>query len=254
MGLDLYAGTLVRYHTGARETEAQRACRDAGIELTTIYASGPPKRLLAMTAPLFVHIWRHRIRRKLKGHIEHGLNWSEARSKPHFARKPDHDGQRALVLAAAYAEFLGLQPPTELPQSHETDPAYAAASKNYMRSTICILECHMFLPTTDDFVIPAEKDAAGVSRFMTSTGNLARALDLVNRALWQANELQIRGWAKRGAVTKKIVTFEAGKPLREEEVPPSENSFEQTAQFGFAVYHEALTFSRTHNVPIITDE
>jgi hypothetical protein len=182
------------------------------------------------------------------------LHWSESWSRPYFARKPDHDGRRALVLAAAYAEFRGFQLPTQLPLSDELDPAYAAVSKDYTRSNVCILECHMFLPSADDFVIPGEADAAGVKRFITSTGNLARALDVVNRAHWLADEAQIMEWAKRGAVTRKVVTIEAGKVVAEEEVPPSSKPFEHTAQFGFAIYHEALKFSRTHNVPIVTDE
>jgi hypothetical protein len=44
----------------------------------------------------------------------------------------------------------------------------------------------------------------------------------------------------------------AGKIVSEEDVPAPENPFEHAAQFGFAVYSEA--FSRSHQVPIVTDE
>jgi hypothetical protein len=51
MGLDLYAGGLARYHTGAWECEAQQVCREAGVTLKITYDRGAPKRLLKATAP-----------------------------------------------------------------------------------------------------------------------------------------------------------------------------------------------------------
>ena len=97
-------------------------------------------------------------------------------------------------------------------------------------------------------------DAVGTKRFITSTANLAWALDSVNHAHWQADEPQIAEWAKRGAPTRKVVTVEAGRIVHEEDVQPPENPFEHSAQFGFAIYSEALNFSRKQNVPIVTDE
>jgi hypothetical protein len=41
--------------------------------------------------------------------------------------------------------------------------------------------------------------------------------------------------------------------MREREISPPENPFMHTAQFGFAIYDEALNFSRKHRVPIVTD-
>ena len=253
MGLDLYAGGLARYHTGAWECEAQRVCREAGIALEIAYDQGPPKRLSKATAPLFVFLWRRRILKKHARFIKQGLKWSEAGSTPYLARKPDHDGRRALVLAAAYAEHPDLTPPTNLPDTDETDPAHAAVSQNYLQSIVSILECHMFLPSTENFLIAGE-DAAGTMRFITSTANLAWALDTVNQAHWQAAEPQIAQWAERGALTSKVVTVEAGKIMHETNIPPPENSFNHAAQFGFAIYREALSFSRKHHVPIVTDE
>jgi hypothetical protein len=252
MGLDLYVGGLARYHTGAWECEAQRVCREAGIALEITYDHGPPKRLSKTTAPLFVFLWRRRIRRRHVRLIKQGLNWSEASSVPYLARKPDHDGQCALVLAAAYAEHPELTVPTDLPGSNESDPAYRAASQNYLQSVISILECHMFLPSDENFLI-ADLDAAGTKRFITSTANLASALQAVNQAHWQTDEPQIAAWAERGAPTRKVVTIEAGRTVHEEDIPPPENPFEHAAQFGFAIYSEALNFSRRHNVPIVTD-
>jgi hypothetical protein len=253
MGLDLYAGGLARYHTGAWECEAQRMSREAGMEFRIAYDQGPPKRLSKATARLFIFLWRRRILRKHAHLISQGLNWSEVSSGPYFARKPDHDGQRALVLAAAYAEHLELAMPTDLPKSDEADPAYVAASQNYLQSMISILECHMFLPSAEDFLI-AEPDAVGTRRFITSTANLARALDSVNQAHWQAEESQVAAWAKRGPPTRRVVAVVAGQITHEEDIPPSKNSFEHAAQFGFAIYCEALNFSRTHHLPIVTDE
>jgi uncharacterized UPF0160 family protein len=180
------------------------------------------------------------------------LNWSEAHSTPYLARKPDYDGQRALVLAAAYAENPELATPTSLPETTETDPAYVGVSQNYFQSIVSILECHMFLPSAENFLF-AERDAVGTKRFITSTANLAWALDTVNHAHWQADEPQIVRWAERGALTGKVVTVADGKLVREREISPPDNTFMHAAQFGFAIYNEALNFSRKHRVPIVTD-
>jgi hypothetical protein len=253
MGLDLYSGTLARYHAGAWETEVQRVGREAGLPVQIVYPQGAPRRLSKFTAIPLVWLWRERIRRKYRSAIQHGLNWSGASSIPYFARKPDHDGRSALVLAAAYAEHREFPMPSELPESAELDPAYQAASKNYLQSTTCVLECHMFLPSPDNFIF-SEPDATGNKRFVTSTGKLAWALDSVNMALWQADEAQFAQWAKRGPLTRHVLVVERGKIVREENVDAQDRPFEHAAQFGFAVYREALTFSRKYNVPVVTDE
>jgi hypothetical protein len=228
-------------------------CREAGMKFEIVYDQGPPKRLSKATAPLFVFLWRRRIRKKHAHLIKQGLKWSEAGSTPYLARKPDHDGRRALVLAAAYAENPDLAAPINLPETTETDLAYVAVSQNYFQSIVSILECHMFLPSAENFLIAAP-DAAGTKRFITSTANLAWALDTVNQARWQADEPQIARWAERGALTRRVATVEAGKIVHERDVQPPENPFEHAAQFGFAIYKEALNFSGKHHVPIATDE
>ena len=253
MGLDLYAGGLARYHTGEWECEAQRICREAGLTLKITYDHGSPKRLSKMTAPLFVFLWRRRVLKRHAHLIKQGLSWSEAWSAPYFARKPDHDGRRALILAAAYAEHPDLTTPSNLPETGESDPAYVAASQNYLQSIVSILECHMFLPSTENFLI-AGQDSVGTKRFITSTANLASALGTVNDAHWRADEPQIAAWNKRGAPTRKVMTVDAGRIVHEEDIQPPENPFEHAAQFAFAIYSDALNFSRTHDVPIVTDE
>ncbi len=253
MGLDLYVGTLSRYHTGRWETEVQRIGREAGIPIQIIYAKGGPKRLGKLMAPILIARWRHRVARKFAHQIQEGLTWSESGSKPYLARKPDLDGRHALVLAGAYAEHPELPRPQDIPEVAETDPAYAAACENYLQSVVAVLECHMFLPIGDTFLI-AEPDVVGADRVVTTTACLAWALDSINKALWQADETQIAQWAMRGPLSKRTMTFEAGRMTHEEDSPPTANSFEHAAQFGFAIYSEALKFSRTHDLPILTDE
>jgi len=251
MGLDLYAGTLTRYHTGAWEPEAITLARQNGLNAEVIYQNAP-SRLRRLTAPLVVRMWRWRLQRKYGHLITKGLHWSEAGSTPHFVRKPDHDGQRALVLAAAYAVKPQLALPSQLPASNDLDEVYAAASKNYLESIIAILECHLYLPSNENFLV-VSPDAVGIRRFITSTANLAGALATVNRAHWQADEAQIAVWDQRGAITGKSVKVEGGKIVAEHVVRTPANPLMHSAQFGLAVYCAALTFSRKHNVPIVTD-
>ena len=252
MGLDIYAGTLARYHTGSWETIMQRTAREQGMNVRMVYAGESPARLSEPLAPLTVSRWREHLESKY--HLLNGLSWSEDTSTPYWTDKPDHDGQRALVLAAAHTEHSEFELPTALPESMEVNPAYFAASRDYVNSIIAILECHLFLPSEEDFIF-SEDDAVGVRRVTTSTANLAWALDAVNTFCWQASEAQFTEWRKRGpASVGPVVEFEDGMIVREDEVQPSTEPFQHAAQFGFAVYNEALTFSRKHNVPILTDE
>ena len=62
MGLDLYAGTLTRYHTGAWEPEAITLARQNGLNAEVIYQNAP-SRLRRLTAPLVVRMWRWRLQR-----------------------------------------------------------------------------------------------------------------------------------------------------------------------------------------------
>jgi hypothetical protein len=227
--------------------------REAGLPVHIVYADGSPKRLSKITAPLSIFLWRRRVARKFAHLIKQGLGWSEANSRPYLARKPDHDGQRALVLAAAYTEHPKFARPTDVPETNESDPAYAASANDYVQSMICILECHMFLPSDESFLI-AVPDAVGIDRVATSTANLAWALESINRAHWNADEPQIAAWARRGPTSQRVMAVEHGKLVDDVAPPLSTNPFEHTAQFAFALYSDALTFSRTHRLPILTDE
>jgi hypothetical protein len=253
MGLDLYAGTLVRYHTGEWETEAQRTGREAGVQVQIAYPEGAPKKLSKFTAAPRIWWWRQRVQRKYRQIIRQQLNWPAADSTPYFARKPDHDGLAALILAAAHAEFSEFELPTGLPASLESAPAYRAASEHYLQSQISVLECQMFLPSPDNFIL-SELDACGVRRFITSTGNLAAALQSFNEAHWRADESQIAEWATRSGLSRYVFVVERGEIVREENVDAQANPFAYAAQFAFALYSEAVMFSRKYSVPIVTDE
>lgn len=249
MGLDLYAGPLARYHTGAWETIIQRHGRENGITVKTVYAETPP-RLPRFLAPVIVKGWRYILCRRFS---LTGLKWPEGEAGDYWTDKPGREGLDALRLAAAYAEHPEFTPPEKPPDDCASDPAYRAASRRYVHSMIATLECHMFLPSDENFLF-VTGDAAGTKRFVTSTANLERALDRVNAAHWQAGQPQFESWAKRGLSARSILTLEGGKVVSEEAVTPSETPFTQNAQYGFALYREALTYSRARNVPIVTDE
>jgi hypothetical protein len=254
MGLDLYAGALARYYTGQWETEAQQAGREAGVPVEIFYAGGGPRRLSRLTAPWRVSTWRRGIRTKYAKVIKEDLNWSEDLSAPYFARKPDHAGRLALKLACAYAEHREFAMPEQLPEDVDADPAYKAASDKYFASAISVLECHMFLPSAENFVV-SEPDPVGNKRFITSIANLSWALDVVIGAHWQTDPSKIDEWARDAPLgRKKLLRTDNGEfeVIEEQDFQPE--SLLSFAHFGFAVYSKALAFSRDHNVPILTDE
>ncbi len=250
MGLDLYSGSLARYHSGDWELMAHRVAREAGMDILVVRpeGTGPSDAV----APAEVLSWRQGILEQCSNVIKEGWRWEENPSAPYWTDKPDHDGRDALILAAAYAEYPNIQTPLSIPSDLGADPAYVEASKAYFQSAISILECHMFIPSQEDF-LTAAPDAVGVERFITSTSNLAWALELVNAAHWHADEAQIEGWLQRGPITSDVGALEGGD-LAINEVTLPADAFMHSAQFGFAVYRAGLNYSRAHNVPIVTDE
>jgi hypothetical protein len=55
-------------------------------------------------------------------------------------------------------------------------------------------------------------------------------------------------------LSRYVLVVERGEVVREDNVDAQANPFAYAAQFAFALYSQALTFSHKYGVPIVTDE
>lgn len=260
MGLDLYAGTLTRYCSGEWLTTVQRASQSAGIPCEVAYASGTAPWIPADAASHAVDEFRVALSRRWGDRFEcfqQPPNWNEEGDTPYHTEKPDDDGVRSLVLVAAYLERPDLTRPVLLPESG--DRAYDEAGPgDYYMGNMAVLECHLYLPGHDNFVVVAE-DPLGVERFITSVGILRATLDDVNGRTWQAAPELLESWYLRGLLSfgpvQRVLRTDTDSGRHEVVEEPTEvhDLVEHNAQYALACLYRVCDFAQEHDVPIVVD-
>ena len=90
MALDIYVGTLTRYHIGDLETVGACFAREDGIQHKTIRTQPAPND--AVTDPEIVRKavqgWRSSLEAGLRQHLSTGLTWDERADAPYFTDRP----------------------------------------------------------------------------------------------------------------------------------------------------------------------
>lgn len=186
MTLDLYAGPVARYLTGDYDPDGAR--RGAGAE--------PADPDLAELAEARAESWRAKLNKALMGKTREPLAWMEGASRPYMAIRPSTRARDGLALWAAYLARPDLARPAALPETLDADPAYAeATSKGYYMGAMAVLECQVFAPSAENFIVRAEHPA-GYPAVVTSTANLRFYLQELNAASWKAAPETAADWLK----------------------------------------------------------
>jgi hypothetical protein len=258
MGLDLYAGSLIRYLSGNWETIAQR---ELGARI--IYADGEAPWISHDEAVIEVSAWKGYLRSAFKELAD--IDWIESAETPYDSDKPDHEGRQALVLWAAYIHRQDLRRPKSRIVDCEGDPAYVqAVDQKYYFGPMAALESQVFIPSKVPFWTIA-KNWNGDDCAIATTTHLRAALDFVNSNSWQAEREDFRQWRLDGLpadavyeeVERRSIWPWRKTPVKKyvkKDLPPPADWFQQAAQYGFAIYHSMLEFSEQHSVPILVDE
>lgn len=215
MGLDIYVGTLTRYHTGLWNTIVQQAgqpARDDGDHiLRTLSGEG---REIVERVSQDVVAWRAGLAAALQGQLAAPLEWAEGLTPPYFTDQVGWAGLIALQVWAAHNDHTDLPLPEDSVEDPSDDEAYVRSTEDLSQThSPQILFPELWLPFTPPFVfcaetLPAQRTTLG------STHGLLLELQTLNAQTWQADEREIAEWRREGL---------------------SGDDFEVDARFGFAV-------------------
>lgn len=261
MGLDLYAGPLCRYLSGDWKTILQQEFEARGETLNVIRLGDSVEPLSLEQAEKAVFDYQRRISSEWSKKLSAPFTWSDKRALPYWTDKPDHVGQNALAVWAAYLDHPERTRPETLPDPYDDDPAYQAAYDEKGVNDTYIVEFHLFLPINDSFVF-LDEDPVGVKRRTTTLRVLRETLQRIDQKSWNSSPQQREEWARKGPPDYKALLRPAGwmnkiktrVGMSRDPTMPATSPFEMAAQFGFAVYWQALEFAERHQVPIVTDE
>jgi hypothetical protein len=232
MGLDIYVGTLTRYHAGAWKTIVQQTMEAQGIPFRTVRTDASSD---SVTDPKViekaVREWRSEIASGLRGQSATSLDWTEGMNSPYFTDKPDWDGYAAVVLLAAY-NAIGKPSPREVTDEWQADPTIAEAKgrKVYRH----ILEPEWWLPIADDllFVCPT---LSGKQVQVGSSIQLRDQLRVLNASALSGSEADIAKWRRDGPPD-----------------PPGKD-LQHAARFGLAILVELSTHAIEQRLPMLLD-
>lgn len=235
MALDIYVGSLTRYHAGEWETVGEKVARERARSEWVVRPRGPaslvgdPERIGAA-----VMAWRSALAGLLGNRIDEPLDWDEALDTPWFTGRPGWDGFGSLILWAAYAEYPGRRRPEMLPEPWDGDPVYLRANDEGFRSRYAqlIRPVELWLPAPFDFTFE-EATVDGRRTILGSLIALRRQLAELNEATWKANLQAIAGWAR--------------------EVPAVEASLEARARYAFAVVTDLVQWAVARRLPMKLD-
>lgn len=252
MGLDIYAGTLVRYYTRNWKTANQKFCEANGFEYRQIRTDNAPRPSVESVMPA-VNNWVKKVIQVLHNSgVESAEAWEENNEKPYYTEKPDWDAFNALLLYAA-SKILGKDFPKEF---HKNTDIYGHSLMKEMDETkntrgrslfgdICywlpINETIMF-----SFPMPTGADAN-----IAATGLLKSELSRINELGWNADRETILSWISTEGYPADASVDKNGlmQQLNVNEIYNTES----LAKFAFSILWEAVEFSENERVPIILD-
>lgn len=225
MVVELFVGTLTRYYS----TDWQDGRTRAGI--ATPFGG---KAAQAVTDPVelqgMIAEWRDNASEKLKEHLKGPLTWQEGMLPPYFVGELGMMGYGGAILLTAYTSNQHLSRPVISMKTWQGDPAIEAALNAEKKDPLWeVVNCGLWLP--DDFAFGiGMKDPSGMPLKAGSIELLWKALQYLNEVNWGAGADDIAGWRARTI--------------------GETDSFENQAQFGFAVFHEMCRLARENRLPM----
>jgi hypothetical protein len=230
VGLDVYVGTLTRYHGGGEwETVVERLAREEGLEFEVIRADGNGDGETADPAEVAeaVLAWRE----ALAAGLGQPLDWREDDAAPYFTDKPAWDGYGSLqVLAASVERGERKRPSTGVDEWHRNRTWRKATKRGPRFAHIYFPE--LWLPVDLPATFEAE-DVLGNRVPMGSSVRLLADLRAVNDASYAGSGPDLSRWRTDGA--------EYGGP------------FDDAARFGLAVFLELAERSVEERLPMRLD-
>ena len=251
MGMDIYAGTFVRYYAKNWKTKSQQFCEENGIAYSVIRANPEEHEKQASPEKITegVHYWQNKMNDMLESHgIQRFELWEENNEKDYYTDKPDWDAFGALLLMVS-AKVLGRDCPAEYEKNMEFHPYIEEAAAEMLAEWSLPAGVFHFIPQKEylmfEWVLANGKEAS-----FATTATLKAELDTINELLWNADENMILEWTETEGYPVDVV-LQNGKYQRLQESKVYDT--ESLAKFCYSILYRAVKFSFENNVPVIFD-
>lgn len=249
MGLDIYAGTFIRYYTRNWKTANQKFCEENGIQYQMIRAHQEEPVSVAEMITV-VHQWQEQLQNVLQhSGVPKFEIWQEDNEKAYYTEKPDWDAYGALLLMTS-AKALKKNVPEEYPKGMDFNhPLTNQAQKKCFHQWALYRGVCYFLPHSENLLFDWYL-ANGKEASFATIRTLREELTTINQLCWNADENTIHGWYENeGYPTDFVFANGQCKKVADHNVYDTES----LAKFAFSILYKALIFAEENAVPIIFD-
>jgi len=236
MGLDVYVGSLTRYHTRNWQTIVQQHGIQAGITVKVVRVGEPANQ--QTPAPEVVRAAVEKWKSNLALAMKQPLEWSERDDTPYFTDKPNWSAYGAVLLLAAYLENPAEKMPETLPGGWQQDKALLACKAAASAKNSHTMYAQLYFP---EFWFPASFPFVFKTNYVTqnemsfgSAPALLTILRQINDRAFGASREEIRQWRKGESAG-------SGTP------------FQSSAKFGSSILMELAEQSTLHQLPMKLD-
>lgn len=251
MGLDVYAGTYVRYYTRNWKTVNQQFCEKNGFEYRQIRTDDTPPPPVETVMPS-VKDWVENVIQVLHNSgVPSAEIWEENNEKPYYTAKPDWDALDALLLYAA-SKILDKSFPEDFSKNMDIyeHPLMKEIGKCERVNGWSLFKgvCH-WIPINDSIMFNFPL-ANGVNADIAATLLLKYELMKINELGWNADRETILSWSEtEGYPNDAAIKDGKIECVKSHEVYDTES----LAKFAFSILWEAVEFSEKERVPIVFD-
>ncbi|MBQ9141568.1 MAG: hypothetical protein IJX63_07215 [Lachnospiraceae bacterium] len=256
MGLDIYAGSFVRYYTRNWKTAAQQFCEENGLQYSQISAQErdlEEEKASVEEIEQTVNMWQNQLVSALQNSgIQAAKTWLEDNETPYYTNKPDWDALGALLLYAA-GKLMRQRYPEKYRKNtkyHEVLEIMGVSKSPYHNWSLFSNVCH-YIPIEDGFVFKYPL-VNGTEAMIGTTKCLKYELTKINELGWKADEETILSWAETEGYPAEA-TVASGKMMLLQMFQRHEYHTESLAKFAFSILWQAVTFAEKERVAIIFD-
>ncbi len=255
MGLDIYAGTFVRYYARNWKTVAQQFCEENGLQYSRIgvHEDIPTQeRASVKEIEEAVNVWQGQLVSALQNSgIQNAKVWTEDNVAPYYTNKPDWDALGALLLYAA-GKLLGQHYPEKYKKNMKYQDVLkimGVAESPYNNWSIFSHVCH-YIPIEDSIVFRYPL-ANGAEVIIGTVKCLKYELSKINELDWKAEEETILKWSETEGYPAEGTLSGGGllQMLTRHEAYHTES----LAKFAFSILWQAVEFAERERVAIIFD-
>lgn len=258
MGLDIYAGTLVRYYSHNWKTVVQQWAEENGWGFQRITPegqdAGDEEEATPSEAREIVENWRDQI---LAAISQPGqapcAPWPEDNEKPYYTDKPDWDAFGAMLLVAACHIYGEQVPPTvEKDWDFMEHSLVARLGEDQERVWSLFRGAAWWLPLEDPLLFQAPLPS-GDTAVIGTVGGLRKELEKLNQLAWRADEDTILSWTETEGYPADGAAGPDGQYSKADIPEHTQYDTESLARFAFSMFWQAMRFAEEQRVPILLD-